>query len=159
MNIHVLVADDDAFILRCYQKAFAQAAPSGANASLESLSEELFGPDSGKFRQPTFDIVSCGQGEDAVEEVTAAIAAGNRFDVVILDIRMPPGINGVEAGKRIRKIDQEVPIVFVSGYSDVARDDLQRSIPPASKLHYFSKPLSFSDLANEVGRIVGGAAA
>jgi CheY-like chemotaxis protein len=157
MNIRVLVADDDAFILRCYQRAFEGSAPPGGNVALESLSEELFGPDGETFRQPTFDLVACSQGQVAVEQVTAAVTGGKPFDVVVLDVRMPPGINGIEAGARIRALDRDVPIIFVTGYSDVARDELERRIPPASKLHYFSKPLSFSDLAIEVGRIVGDA--
>jgi CheY-like chemotaxis protein len=70
---------------------------------------------------------------------------------------MPPGINGLEAGRSIRKLDPHVPIVFVSGYSDVSKDELMQSVPPASRLHYFSKPLSFSSLAHDVAEIVRAA--
>ena len=41
------------------------------------------------------------QSVDAVSLVGVAINSGEPFDVVILDIRMPPGINGVEVGKQI----------------------------------------------------------
>ena len=63
---------------------------------------------------------------------------------------MPPGIDGVEAGSEIRKLDPDVEIVFVTGYSDVPLEELQRRVPPPMKLHYFSKPLSFDQLAQDV---------
>jgi CheY-like chemotaxis protein len=155
--IRVLVADDDVYVLRCYERAFSVSSGAGGEAILASLSDELFGPQGGSVPRPSFDIVTCSQGEDAVEKVTTAWEKRRPFDAVILDIRMPPGINGLEAGKSIRKLDPDVPIVFVSGYSDVSRDELVGSVPPVTRVHYFSKPLSFSDLAQEVADIVRAA--
>jgi two-component SAPR family response regulator len=63
---------------------------------------------------------------------------------------MPPGIDGVETGSQIREMDDDVEIVFVSGYSDIPMDELQRRVPPPMRLHYFSKPISFSQLAQDV---------
>jgi DNA-binding LytR/AlgR family response regulator len=73
---------------------------------------------------------------------------------VILDVRMPPGIDGVEAGSQIREFDPEVEIVFVTGYSDVEREELERRVPPPMKLHYYNKPISFMKLAEDVASIV-----
>jgi CheY-like chemotaxis protein len=152
--IRVLVADDDVHVLRCYQKAFASPPASSGDATLASLSNELFGVGGESLQQPVFDVVACSQGDEAVERVIAAAEQRWPFDAVILDIRMPPGINGLEAGRSIRKLDPHVHIVFVSGYSDVSKDELMQSVPPASRLHYFSKPLSFSGLAHELAKIV-----
>lgn len=156
MFTRVLVADDDAFVLRCYQRAFTDSPSSSDSSKLESLSEELFGRDTANLPRPSFELVACSQGDEAVAEVIAAIDDDRPFDVVILDVRMPPGINGVEAAKRIRQRDPEVPLVFVSGYSDISSGELKRQIPPESKLHWFSKPLSFVELAKTVTQIVHG---
>ena len=67
---------------------------------------------------------------------------------------MPPGIDGVEAGSKIREFDSEVEIVFVTGFSDVPRLELERRVPPPMKLHYFNKPLSFMRLAKDVASMV-----
>jgi CheY-like chemotaxis protein len=75
------------------------------------------------MRHPEFELVTCNQGRDAITIVTDAVAGQLPFDAVILDIRMPPGINGVDAGERIRQIDLDVPIVFVSGYSDISHEE------------------------------------
>lgn len=118
------------------------------------MSSELFGSEA-EPGVPTFELVSCSQGEEALNAARDASVEGKPFDVVILDIRMPPGITGVEAAERIRQFDQQVPIVFVSGYSDVTDEELQRRVPPPSRMRFYKKPLNFRSLALDVIGIVG----
>lgn len=156
MSIRILVADDDPHILLCYRKAFASAATSGVGARLAALSLELFGSGKRIAPQPEFEISECSQGEEAVSRVADALEKGQPFDVAILDMRMPPGINGMETGRRMRELDPVMPIIFVSGYSDASRDELKQRVPPPSKLHYYDKPLSFSQLVRDVTTILRG---
>ena len=153
--IRVLVADDDSQVLECYLEAFGDAPADAGVDTLDRLAAELFDslPDQAA-EVPRFDIVACTQGEDAIREVSSAVDCGQPFDVVILDVRMPPGIDGVEAGSRIRQLDPDVEIVFVSGYPDLQLQDLQRRVPPPIRLHFFNKPLSFSRLAEDVATMV-----
>lgn len=148
--IKVLVADDDEHVLECYTEAFADDEPASRARALDALEAELFDPEVDIEDQPKFDIVQCKQGDDAITFAAEAHKQGEPFDVVILDVRMPPGIDGVEAGSRIRKLDPDVEIVFVSGYSDIPLQELQRRVPPPIRLHYFNKPLSFTQLAEDV---------
>ena len=149
-QIRVLIADDDEHILDCYVEAFCEQAKTGVMRAVDVLESELFGEGTDSVPVPRFDVVSCSQGADAVALAREAATEGNPFDVVILDVRMPPGIDGVEAGSEIRKLDPEVEIVFVTGYSDMAVEELRRRVPPPTKLHYFNKPLSFQQLAEDV---------
>lgn len=154
--IRVLVADDDALILRCYRRALAHSSAPAGEANLDALSEKLFNSTAAIDGAPSFQVVECSQGDEALAAAEAAIAAELPFDVVVLDVRMPPGMNGVDVGERIRRADPEVPIVFVSGYSDVCEQDLARRVPPASRLHVYPKPLSFKALAQDLARMVNG---
>lgn len=153
-SIRVLVADDDSQILRCYRRVFARPAPANGGTAFDSLSDELFGSQAARDRSTLFELVECRQGDEAVEAAEHAWNRKSPFDVVVLDVRMPPGINGVEAGERIRRLDPDVPIVFVTGYSDVSEEDLERRVPPLSRLHFYRKPLSFSALARDIAGIV-----
>lgn len=148
--IKILIADDDAHILDAYREAFAEPDSTKEMRALDALAAELFDPHEATNNPPTFDVVACTQGDTAVSLAKQAANDGDPFDVVILDMRMPPGIDGVEAGSEIRKLDPDVEIVFVTGYSDVPLEELQRRVPPPMKLHYFSKPLSFNQLAQDV---------
>jgi CheY-like chemotaxis protein len=152
--IRVLIADDDEYVLECYLEAFSESEPTGLMKAIDILDAELFDPQTDIVESPKFDVVSCSQGDDAVTLAEKAANDGHPFDVVILDIRMPPGIDGVEAGSAIRALDPDVEIVFVSGYSEVPRDELERRVPPPMKLHCFNKPISFMQLAQDVARMV-----
>lgn len=154
-SIRVLIADDDEHILECYREAFGGSEETDYIKALDALDAELFDVDNEVEETPRFDIVACNQGQTAIDKAIEAAEKGNPFDVVILDVRMPPGIDGVEAGSRIRELDADVEIVFVTGFSDVPLDELERRVPPPMKLHYFNKPLSFMKLAKDVAGMVG----
>lgn len=154
LNIRVLVADDDEQILRCYRTAFGGSDASDKMRKLDAMEADLFDTDDNVTVRPTFDLVACSQGDEAVARAEEAFREGQPFDVVILDVRMPPGMGGVDAGSEIRELDPDVEIIFITGFSDVPRDELEQRVPPSSKLHYFNKPLSFSQLAEDVASII-----
>ena len=68
------------------------------------------------------------------------------YDVVLLDVRMP-GIDGVEAFRRIRRQDESIRIVMMSAYS---MDDLKRAVLDEGAIAFLSKPL---DIENVIGLI------
>lgn len=152
--IRILIADDDEHIIACYREAFEETEQTDHVRTVDALAAELFDAETDIEEAPKFEIVSCNQGDDAITLATEAADEGHPFDVVILDVRMPPGIDGVEAGSRIRKVTPDCEIVFVTGFSDVPRDELERRVPPPMKLHYFNKPLSFTQLARDVANMV-----
>lgn len=153
-GIRVLIADDDENILQCYRQAFGEPETTDFMQEIDSLEAELFESQPVNDEAPKFNVVACSQGGDAIVLAAEAARQGRPFDVVILDVRMPPGIDGVEAGCQIRKLDSEVEIIFVTGFSDMTRDELERRVPPPVRLHYFNKPLSFMQLAEDVAGMV-----
>ena len=74
-----------------------------------------------------------------------ACAPGNAFAVAFLDVRMPPGTDGVNAAERIRAVDP-VNIVFVTGFSDISPEEIGRRVPPLDKLLYCQKPFHANEL-------------
>lgn len=153
-SIRVLIADDDEHILACYREAFGESEATDYMKALDALDAELFDVETDANSVQKFEVVACSQGQDAIDKAKEAANDGHPFDVVILDVRMPPGIDGVEAGSKIRELDPDVEIVFVTGFSDVPRDELERRVPPPMKLHYFNKPLSFMKLAEDVAGMI-----
>ncbi len=152
--IRVLIADDDEHILECYREAFGGTEQTDHVQTVDALAAELFDAETDIEDAPKFEVVACNQGDEAITLATQASDEGHPFDVIILDVRMPPGIDGVEAGCQIRKLDSDVQIIFVTGYSDVPRHELERRVPPPMNLHYFNKPLSFLQLAKDIASIV-----
>ncbi len=70
------------------------------------------------------------------------------FDILLLDVEMP-SMNGVELAKRIRKENDGVQIIFITGYTDYIAEGYE-----VSALHYLVKPLSETKLFEVLNRAV-----
>jgi len=152
----VLVVDDDDKLvseyLRCLGEDFE---PDEAITTLTDLEKVLFGEETDERGAAKFEVQSRNQGEAAVEAVAAAIEAGQPYSIVFLDIRMPPGIDGIEAAKRIRQLDQHINIVVVTGSMSPAPDNLGKQIPPADKVFFFQKPFHATECRQLAAALCG----
>jgi diguanylate cyclase (GGDEF)-like protein len=137
----VLVVDDDASLISEYVRCLgAGFEPDDPTATLTDLEKVLFGEETDERGAAKFEVHSRNQGKAAVEAVQAAIVAGRPYSIVFLDIRMPPGMDGIEAAKRIRLLDANINIVVVSDSKSPAPENLGKEIPPADKVFFFQKP-------------------
>ncbi len=160
-RIKVLIADDDPDILETYRRELQDRSDSHARKELADLAGELFDNalSGDSVEAPnSFEVTICNQGLAAVEQVTAALNEEQPFDLVILDIRMPPGINGVEAGSRIRAMDTSVPILIITGYSDVGEAAIKKRVPPPRLMHYMTKPIAAYQLPAMIAQAIAEAA-
>ena len=137
----ILVVDDEQTILDEFREILCPDTNSDAPAKeLEELSAKLF-PDGRPGPAITsFDVVLCRQGDEAVETVSKAIEQDQPFAAVFLDVRMPPGPDGVWTAEQIRKLDANIQVVIVTAYSDVDPWDIGQRVAPADKLLYVQKP-------------------
>jgi len=137
----VLVVDDDKALIGEYLKCLGEGfEPDVATTTLGDLEKVLFGEDTDEKGAVRFDVQSRNQGESAVEAVRDAVKTGAPFSIVFLDIRMPPGIDGIEAARRIREVDPNINIVMVTGSLNHEPGDIGEQIPPADKIFFFKKP-------------------
>jgi diguanylate cyclase (GGDEF)-like protein len=137
----VLVVDDDAMLINEYLKCLGKDfEPDEATSTLSDLEKVLFGEETDDRGAARFDVQSRNQGKAAVEAVRDAVKTGNPFAIVFLDIRMPPGIDGIETAKLIRSIDPNINIVIVTGSLSPEPEDLGTEIPPADRIFFFKKP-------------------
>jgi len=139
----VLVVDDDQAVLNCYQTVLElRPAPPSDGAEFASLAARLFDDPSAGVERASLDLTVCHQGEEAVGLVRDAVQQGQPFAVAFLDVRMPPGRDGVWTAEQIRAIDPAIQIVVVTGFSDVDPSDIARRIAPADKFLYLAKPFT-----------------
>ncbi|MGB5688585.1 MAG: EAL domain-containing protein [Woeseiaceae bacterium] len=137
----VLVVDDDAQLIDEYVRCLGEDfEPDIATSTLSDLEKVLLGEESDGAGASRFEVHSRNQGEAAVQAVEAAIGAGRPYAIVFIDIRLPPGQDGLMSAKLIRKLDPNVNIVIVTGSLGVDPDILGKEIPPADKVFFFKKP-------------------
>jgi len=147
MAIRVLVADDEAAVRDAYRQILLEADMSGETAVFRNLRDRLFtkpvvdqAVKKLSSRNTVFVPVVCDGAEAAVSAVRDAIAAEEPFAVAFLDMRMPPGPDGVWAAARIRELDPAIEIVLCTAYSDVDPAEMGAIVPPEEKLSYLQKP-------------------
>jgi diguanylate cyclase (GGDEF)-like protein len=147
LPIRVLVADDEAGVRDAYKQILSEADMSSETAMFHNLRERLFSKAvqdqlarGASASDTTFTPVFCEGAEAAVAAVREALAADDPFAVAFLDMRMPPGPDGVWAASRIRELDPAIEIVICTAYSDVDPRDIGAMVPPEEKLSYLQKP-------------------
>lgn len=64
-----------------------------------------------------YDISMASNGREAVD-----MAAAKRPDLIVMDIRMPPGMNGIEALGEILGKDKSIPVILHSAFSSYKDD-------------------------------------
>jgi DNA-binding NtrC family response regulator len=96
-----------------------------------------------------YQVIQFSNGEEGLEWIQANPLP---FDLLITDIRMP-GISGKEFADRISGFRPDIKILFISGFSSYASEDLN---PCSNKEEFFlGKPFTRSELLSQVEKIVG----
>jgi two-component system sensor histidine kinase/response regulator len=141
----ILVADDEDMLLDLYSEILSREQDpltSGFEMDVakgESLIHDARGIGNEQSK-PLFRLTLCHQGDEAVEAVKRSLEEDQPFAMAFLDIRMPPGPDGIWTAEHIRALDPNIELVIVSGYSDVDTKEISKRIPPVQKLFYIQKP-------------------
>ncbi len=87
--------------------------------------------------QPEYEVVHCANGESALEEFKKG-----EFDICLLDIMMPK-MDGFELATEIRKLNSEIPILFIS--AKTLKEDRIKGLKIGAD-DYLVKPFSIEEL-------------
>lgn len=138
-NRCVLVVDDAASIHEDYRRALCAA--SVTTPGLDQTAAALFGTaEAPAQRQHAFTMDSAFQGKDAVEMVRRAMEQGRRYSVAFVDMRMPPGWDGVETVENLWKADPEIEVVICTAYSDHTWGEVTDRLRHTDRLLLLRKP-------------------
>ena len=91
-----------------------------------------------------FELESATQGEAGLSRVKAALEAQNPYHLAFIDMRMPPGWDGLRTIEEIWKIDPELQVVLCTAYSDYSWDQILQRLGPTDRLLILKKP--FDDI-------------
>src|SRR5688500_4996792 len=142
-NRRVLVIDDNAAIHQDFAKILGgdvQGGDAAADAAMSAIESLLFGDQPAVRTQPLFDVEFALQGEQGVEMVRAACLQGRPFAMAFIDMRMPPGWDGLETIERLWAIDPDVQVVICSAHSDHDWIDFVARLGTSDKLLVLKKP-------------------
>src|SRR5262249_12313561 len=117
-NLRILVIDDNRAIHDDFRKILC--ADSARGDALEQAESILFdgGNEPAKVsKRLNFEIDSAFQGQEGLARVEQAQKAGRPFAMAFVDVRMPPGWDGVETAARIWEVCPDLQVVICTAYS------------------------------------------
>jgi diguanylate cyclase len=144
--IRVLVVDDEPEIRDAYKQILCDTEVNLEMTGFHELRSRLFRKNptealrQASTRATSFETVFCQQASEAVTAVKEALARNEPFAVAFIDMRMPPGQDGVWAATQIRELDPALEIVICTAYSDADPGEIGGYVPPEDKLSYLQKP-------------------
>ncbi len=136
----ILIIDDNPAIHADFRKVLTLGSEAGAEAVLATLEADLFGVPARIAARPTFEIDSAHQGREGVERVRAALAAGRPYAMAFVDMRMPPGWDGLETIEHLWAVDPNVQIVICSAHTDYDWTEVVDRLNQSDKLLVLRKP-------------------
>jgi diguanylate cyclase (GGDEF)-like protein len=138
-NVRILIIDDNAAIHEDFRRILAAAAED--DASLSEAENLLFGDAAAApAHHPVYALDFALQGQQAVQCVKRARTDGHQYAVAFVDMRMPPGWDGLETIERLWEEDSDVQIVICSAHSDYDWRDIFERLGHSDKLLILKKP-------------------
>ncbi len=138
VNRRILIIDDNRDIHGDFRKVIG-GGPNDADplaaAELALLGEEL--PSN---MHPGFEVDSAFQGQEGVARVQQALDEGRPYALAFVDMRMPPGWDGLETIEHLWAIDPDVQVVICSAHSDYDWADVVARLNYSDKLLVVKKP-------------------
>lgn len=139
VNHRILVIDDNPAIHEDFRKVLNPAGSLLAS-ELDDDEESLFGDAPAPSRALSFHIDSAYQGQEGLEMVRAAELAGMPYAVAFVDVRMPPGWDGIETISHIWKEFPSLQIVICTAYSDYSWDEISEAVGNTDHVLVLKKP-------------------
>ncbi len=138
-NNRILIVDDNPAIHTDFKKILRESA--NRSEHLESAEAILFGDvKGGPSGIEDFEIDSAMQGREGLAMVGQALAAGRPYATAFVDVRMPPGWDGIETVARMWEAQPDLQVVICTAYSDYSWEDMMRRFGRSDNLLILKKP-------------------
>lgn len=138
LNRRVLVIDDNEAIHADFRKVLG-AVPVEGDSVLELLEAEMFGS-APAAASPRFELETALQGEEGVQKAQAAVAAGRPFALAFVDMRMPPGWDGLKTIEHLWQVDPFLQVVICSAHADYEWNEVVARLNFSDRLLVLRKP-------------------
>lgn len=138
----ILIVDDNKSIHNDFVKILTPSALD--DDELNSLEEDLFGEDiknnDVKHVELNFELSHAYQGEEAFKMVQKSHQEKKPYELVFMDVRMPPGWNGIETISRIWEEYPDTEVVICTAHADYSHEEIVNELGKSDHLMFIKKP-------------------
>ena len=137
VNRRILLIDDNPAIHEDFRKILL---PARSASDLDALEADLFGAAEPAAPSIDFELTSVYQGDEGLQKVCESLEADAPFAMAFVDMRMPPGWDGVETIERLWQRDPRLQIVICTAYSDHSWEEVLKRLDVGDRLLILKKP-------------------
>jgi len=148
----LLIVDDNPAIHADFRKILGSQ--TSAQSKLANVEQALFGGAPKAAERTGFRIESAYQGKEALEMVEKSLAEQDPYALLFVDVRMPPGWDGVETLQYIWKVAPDIQAVICTAYSDYSWDDMTRKFGRKDNLLILKKPFETVEVLQMANALV-----
>jgi diguanylate cyclase len=138
-NRHILIVDDNKVIHDDFLKILQ---PQGEPDAMSLARSALFGESSNPTRLEPYQVDCVDQGGTALVLARRAREEGRPYAVAFVDMRMPPGWDGLETIEHLWEADAELQVVICTAFSDYPWEEITKRIGQNDKLLILQKPFN-----------------
>jgi diguanylate cyclase (GGDEF)-like protein len=138
----ILVIDDNDAIHSDFRKILATRGPSG----LDDDEAAIFGDARPTKPQVEFETDFALQGKEGFDKVSAAVNDGRPYHVAFVDMRMPPGWDGVQTIKKLWDVDPDLQVVICTAYSDYSWEQILEQLGSTDRMLILKKPFDDAEV-------------
>jgi CheY-like chemotaxis protein len=153
-NRRILIVDDNEDIHHDFRRILEAGASTWDVSDLDDLETVILGTAPAPSRALAFELTSAFQGAEALAKVRKGLADGAPYALAFIDVRMPPGWDGVETLDRIWREDPHLHAVICSAYSDYAWEGLQSRLGQTDRLFLLKKPFDTNEVRQLASALV-----
>jgi CheY-like chemotaxis protein len=146
----ILIVDDNQAIHEDFHKILTGS----VSTNLDAPKRLLFGAKETAKPSSSYDVDSAHQGEEGVELVQLAFNEDRCYALAFVDVRMPPGIDGVETAERIWQVDGDIQIVICTAYSDYTWSETVKRLGETNRLLILKKPFDVIEVRQMASALV-----
>ena len=137
-NRRILVIDDNEAIHKDFREILSTTG--GGAAALDEAKAAILGTAPEVSKQEGFEIDSAFQGQEGLERVRQALHEGRPYAMAFVDVRMPPGWDGIETIQQIWAEYPQLQAVICTAYSDYQWADIIDRLGQTDQLLILKKP-------------------
>jgi predicted signal transduction protein with EAL and GGDEF domain len=137
-NRRILIIDDNPSIHEDFQKILRPA--NNRRPEVSRLAAALFDEAQPAVQKISFELDSAYQGQEGLDIVKKALAENHPYAMAFVDVRMPPGWDGVETIARLWEVHPQLQIVVCTAYSDYSWEELLAKVGQSDNLVILKKP-------------------
>jgi len=136
-NRRILVIDDNEAIHEDFCKILA---PDSNSRAADDSHKAFFGEELVQTNDLAFDLDFASQGKEGLEKVRQSIQTGQPYAIVFVDVRMPPGWDGIETIGHLWKVDPDLLVVICTAYNDYDWSEMAQKIGRLDRWQILKKP-------------------